>query len=146
MLYRLLLALPLCLAAQAFAQQTRPSVPYDGSKYDGYQPIVEDPEPNWDTAVYACPLSIKTSKGEFRFSEYRLSDAGMPQAELRAEPMKYIQYHFNGKDDFDLTCEYEGFNTRLVMPRLKGLTACGRNDKPSPYMACWTTDPHAGKK
>ena len=143
MLYRLLSVVPLCLAAQmAFAQQPK----YDGSKFDGYRPIVVDEEPNWETATYSCPLSIKTGKGEFKFNEFRLSHAGDPRAELMAAPSKYIQYHFNVTEEFDLTCEYEGFNTRLVMPRLKGLVACGRNDEPFLYMACWTTDPYAGKK
>ncbi|MDR1423031.1 MAG: hypothetical protein LBI92_00230 [Azoarcus sp.] len=139
MRYRLLFAVLLCLAIpMAFAQQPK--------QYDGYQPIVEDQEPNWGTATYSCPLSIKTGNGEFSFSGFRLSHAGDPRAELVAAPRKYIPYRFDMTEEFDLTCEYEGFDTRLVMPRLKGLTACGRNDKPVPSMACWTTDPYSGKK
>jgi len=135
MLRKLLYAVPLCLATQmAFAE------------YDlGVRPKIEkDPEPNWETAAYSCPLSIKTAKGEFNFSGARVLRAGNPLAELAPEPYEHIQFRFRSTKEIDVVCEYEGFNTGFVM-RLKGVTACGGNEKPF-FVACWTTDPYAGKK
>jgi len=104
-----------------------------------------DKEPNWETATYICPLSIKTIQGEFRYTGFRISLAGNPQAELMAAPKKYIPYVFQVIKEIDVACEYEGFNTTLIM-RLKDVTACGENDKPFRRMACWVTDPYAAKK
>ncbi|MDR2093491.1 MAG: hypothetical protein LBP58_09315 [Azoarcus sp.] len=143
MFHKLLFALLLCLATQAaFAEKPEPPDPCDGC-----DEIVEDPEPNWDTATYACPLSIKTVKGEFVFSGYQVFHTGKPLAELRPAPRKYIPFTFFKARDMDIVCWYKGFNTPLVM-HLKSLTACGDNsheDAPM-FAVCWTTDPYAGKK
>ncbi|MDR2093490.1 MAG: hypothetical protein LBP58_09310 [Azoarcus sp.] len=142
MRYPLLFALPLCMAAQmAFAEK-----PVPPALCDGCDEIVEDPEPNWETTAYTCPLSIRTPKGEFKFSGYKVFGAGDPLAKLRPAPRKYIHFTFSEKDEMDIACWYKGFNTPLVMQRLRGLTACGINYTPPLHMACWTTDPYAGKK
>jgi hypothetical protein len=66
MRYPLFFVLPLCLVVSiAFAQQPKPP-----ELCDGCEEIEEDQEPNWDTATYSCPLSIKTAKGEFKFRGY----------------------------------------------------------------------------
>ncbi|MDR2092590.1 MAG: hypothetical protein LBP58_04650 [Azoarcus sp.] len=143
MRYSLFFALPLCLAMQtALAQQ--PKLP---ELCDGCDEIEEDPEPDWDTATYTCPQFIKTVKGEFRFKGYEAFNARyQDEGQLRPMSRKYIQFTFSGAGETDIVCIYEGFNTVLTMPRLKGLIACGGSVKPSLRMACWTTDPYAGKK
>jgi hypothetical protein len=124
-----------------FAEKLKPSEPCDGCGE-----IIEYPEPNWDTAAYTCPESIRTAKGEFGFRGYEVFDAGIQHGRLKSEGDGYIFYTFSGAEEINIVCIYKGFNTNLVMPRLKGLIACGSNDKPSLRMGCWTTDPYAGKK
>jgi len=140
-MHKLLFAIQLCIAAHlCYAGQE-----YDGSKYDGYEPVEIDPEPNWSTAAYSCPLSIKTGKGEYKFSWYRITHAGDPLAELRGAPRKYIPFRFQEGEEIDLVCGYKGFDTGIIL-RLRGLTACGRMEKPAPLAVCWTTDPYTKKQ
>jgi len=136
MLRELLYIVPLCLVMQTAFAEHDPGL---------HTEIVVDPEPNWETATYACPLSIKTTKGEFRFNGARVFHAGDPLAELRGAPKKYIPFRFQETEEIDIACGYEGFNTTLIM-QLTGLTACGGSDKPFLRMVCWTTDPYAGRK
>ena len=141
MLQKLLFVEPFYLVSQVtFAQQPKPP-----EQYDGYEPIVEEPEPNWKTAAYSCPLSIKTVESEYKFSWYKITWAGRPLTELRGAPRKYIPFKFQKSDEVDLICGYEGFSTSIIL-RLEGLTACGSNDKQPLRVVCWTDDPYAEKK
>lgn len=143
MRYSLLFAV---LAAQiAFAQQPKSTEPYDGSKYDGYEAPFEDPEPNWSTAAYMCPLSIKTEKGEIKLSGYNMTWARQPIGFIRAEPIKYVSFKFQKKDEIDVICTYDGFSPSIIL-QIKGVIACGTSDKPSLRVACWTSDPYAGSQ
>ena len=113
---------------------------------DGCETTIVDPEPNWETAAYTCPSSIKTEKGEhisFGYSIYDSINGGWSL--LKPEPRKYLSYRFL-RDHFNvyLVCGYKGIETEFII-HAKDATACGDSgysDKP-PRIACWTTDPYA---
>ena len=115
--------------------------------FDGYEPIVVDPEPNWETAAYTCPLSIKTEKGEFKLLQYSIYDARnyAPReswALQKPAPRKYLRYRsYDSRDHIHMVCEYEGIKAEFII-YAKDATACGGGGKP-PRIACWTTDPYA---
>ncbi|MDR2925217.1 MAG: hypothetical protein LBU76_04615 [Azoarcus sp.] len=140
MLRKLFFAMPLCLAASvSYAEQE-----YDGSKYDGYEPIEIDPEPNWSTAAYSCPLSIKTMKGEHRFSHYSVYDVITTNwALLKPMRVKHIPHRFGKGWNYNiyLVCEYKGSDTEVII-HAKDAIACGIRVEPL-RAVCWTTDPYA---
>jgi hypothetical protein len=144
MLHKLFFAVSLCLAAHlSYAEQE-----YDGSKYDGYEPIEIDPEPNWSTTEYFCPLSIKTMKGEHKFkgySAYSMYEDDGRWYHLKPMSRKNIQYNFMPpKEQAYIFCHYEGVSTEIII-HAKDATACGFTENPS-RAVCWKTDPYAGEK
>ena len=103
-----------------------------------------DPEPNWETAVYSCPMSVKTLKGEYSLSMFSVFDVKANDwYELAPEQRKHVYYRHLENDDIYLVCKYGGETEILV--RAKDAVACGGNGKPG-HLVCWTTDPYATKK
>ncbi|MDR2925293.1 MAG: hypothetical protein LBU76_05015 [Azoarcus sp.] len=143
MLRKLVFAVPLCLIAYiSHAEQE-----YDGSKYDGYEPIEIDPEPNWSTVAYSCPLSIKTTKGEHKFSHYSVYDVITTNwALLKPLPATHILYSFGKGDNYNiyLVCEYKNSDIEVII-YAKDAVACGAASKPS-QAVCWKSNPYANKK
>jgi len=144
MLHKLFFAVPLCIAVHlCYAEQE-----YDGRKYDGYEPIEIDPEPNWSTAAYSCPLSIKTEKGEHKlrgFSGFCMFENDGNWYQLKPMPRKNIQFNFTPpKEQAYIFCQYDGVKTEIII-HAKDAVSCGFAEKPS-RAVCWTTDPYADKK
>lgn len=136
---KLFFAVPLCLAVHSgYTEQE-----YDGSKYDGYEAIEIDPEPNWNTVAYSCPLSIKTEKGEHKFrafSAFYKFENNSVWYQLKPMPIKNIRFKFMPpKEQAYIFCHYEGVSTEIII-HAKNAVACGGTG------VCWTTDPYAGKK
>ncbi|MDR2925218.1 MAG: hypothetical protein LBU76_04620 [Azoarcus sp.] len=139
---KLLYSVPLCLFTQlCFAEYYPPGV---------LPEIVNDPEPNWETAKYTCPLSIKTTKGEHEFEQYFLYDVmGKTWVQLTGERRKFVPYRFleNFKGvtfHHHLVCKYKGTDTEVAI-YVKDAIACGSGGNPL-RTVCWATDPYAGKK
>jgi hypothetical protein len=132
---KLLFAMPLCFAVQVVFSEHNPGADTE---------ITSDPEPNWNSAAYTCPLSVKTVNGEFRYRGFQIFHTGRPLAQLAPAPRKHIFFTFDRTEKIDMVCGYEGLENRLVI-QAKGLTACGAGGEPL-RAACWTTDPYAGKK
>jgi len=85
-----ILASLLLVSHVAFAKQ-----PKSPRHYDGYEPIVQDPEPNWESAAYVCPLSIKLKTGEYKFRNYYVYDYDTKDGRwyfLPPEPAVNIHY------------------------------------------------------
>ena len=129
MLRKLLWLLPLCITTQvAFACDDK---------------VVEDAEPNWSTAKYSCPLSIKTENEEHKFISYSAA-SGMNENGLwyilKPVSRKHIQHEFMlSKEQAYIFCRYGGLDTEIII-HAKDAIACGGKG------VCWTTDPYAGKK
>jgi len=137
MLRKLLFVLLFCIAAQTVFAQQPPE------QYDGYEPIIEDPEPNWNMAKYSCPLSIKTGNGEHKFLSYSAA-GGMAENGLwyilKPASRKHIQYEsMLSKEQPFVFCRYENIEMEIII-NANDAVACGGKG------VCWTTDPYAGKK
>jgi len=142
-MFPLILAPFLLVSHVAFAQQ-----PVSPEPYDEYEQVIEDPEPNWETVEYSCPLSIKTRTGEHKFRGYRAFDYSTKYgtwARLKEEPAVNIHHRFDSKRwEPYIFCNYENTDTEIII-HAKDAIACGAGGKPW-RAVCWTTDPYAGKK
>jgi hypothetical protein len=129
---KLLFAMPFCFAVQvAFSEH--------GLGAD--TEITSDPEPNWNTAVYSCPLSIETQKGVhtlLMFSVYNMKNNNW--YELAPEHRKYVYFRHLENDNIFLSCKYGQEKEMEILVRAKNTVACGGNGKPG-HLVCWTTDP-----
>ena len=58
-----------------------------------------DLEPNWETAVYSCPMSVKTAKGEYSLSMLSVFDVKANDwYKLAPEPQKHVYYCYLEND------------------------------------------------
>jgi hypothetical protein len=114
--------------------------------------IALDTEPNWETAEYTCPLSIKTADGEYNLRWYALYELlgkdGKKWSLLYpdSQQRKYVEFQFKNPDkrNIYMTCLYKEFYKEIIL-RVEGVTACGAGGNPW-RAACWMVDPYAKKK
>ena len=132
MLRKLLCIVPLSLAMQlAFTECSDTK-------------IEQDPEPNWETAMYSCPVSIETTKGKHSLSRFGVAKIKNDvQYELAPEPRKHVYFRQLEPYNVFLVCKY-GQEIEILV-HAKDAVACGGNGEPG-HLVCWTTDPYAGKK